>query len=140
LPHRLAELESRLAQAAGALGGEPGVAVDAVSGVLAGMADGTAPDPQAGSLAQHREEIDAAFRGADSVEEIVARLEASGSEWAARTLKQLRRLSPTALKVTLRALRQGAALPLEQTFPVEYRLSQVRPPPINTTRHTMTKG
>lgn len=43
-----------------------------------------------------------------------------------QTLKLLRKASPTALQVTLKALREGAVLPLEQTFAMEYRLSQVR--------------
>ena len=42
-----------------------------------------------------------------------------------QTLKLLRKASPTALQVTLRALREGAHLPLEETFAMEYRLSQV---------------
>jgi hypothetical protein len=42
-----------------------------------------------------------------------------------QTLKLLRKASPTALQVTLRALRAGRKMPLEETFPMEYRLSQV---------------
>ncbi len=63
-----------------------------------------APPP----LAAHRAEIDKAF-AFDSVEEIVAALEASNSEFAAKTLKVLGQKSPTSMKVTLRLLRLARA-------------------------------
>jgi enoyl-CoA hydratase len=58
-------------------------------------------------LGQHRAEIDASF-GFESVEEIVAALEASGSAFAQKTLAVLRQKSPTSMKVTLRLLREAA--------------------------------
>lgn len=108
------------------------------------------------ALEEHRGEIDRAFAPEEGdVGEIVRRLEGMGTEWADKvrgtdgcysrmvgcvsdkcihffvlhhiqTLKLLRKASPTALQVTLRALREGARLPLDQTFPMEYRLSQAR--------------
>jgi enoyl-CoA hydratase/carnithine racemase len=43
-----------------------------------------------------------------SVEEIVAALEADGSEWAVKQLATLHRMSPLSLKVTFRQMREGA--------------------------------
>ena len=55
-------------------------------------------------LAAQRAEIDAAFAH-DTVEEIAAALEASGSEFARKTLGVMALKSPTSMKVTLRLLR-----------------------------------
>nr|MBA3896497.1 enoyl-CoA hydratase/isomerase family protein [Sphingomonadaceae bacterium] len=41
-------------------------------------------------------------------EDILAALEADGSDWATKELKTLRSKSPTACKVSLRLLREGA--------------------------------
>jgi len=70
-----------------------------VADVVAGFAE-DAPAP----LAAHRTEIDAAFAH-DTVEEIVAALTASGSEFAQKTLAVMAQKSPTSMKVTLRLLR-----------------------------------
>lgn len=63
--------------------------------------------PQADSLLEaNRAGIDACF-SADTVEEIVARLERAGTLFAANVLAQMRAKSPTSLKVTLKLLRLG---------------------------------
>jgi enoyl-CoA hydratase len=67
--------------------------------VVAGFAEATQPP-----LAAHRGEIDAAFAH-DTVEEIVAALKASGSEFAQKTLAVMAQKSPTSMKVSLRLLR-----------------------------------
>ncbi|MEU9689319.1 enoyl-CoA hydratase/isomerase family protein [Amycolatopsis japonica] len=60
---------------------------------------------------------------ADTVEEILARLHTSGDA-AATAAKEIEAKSPTALKVTLRALRSAAAMPdLETVLAQEYRIS-----------------
>ncbi|RSN61417.1 3-hydroxyisobutyryl-CoA hydrolase [Amycolatopsis sp. WAC 04182] len=60
---------------------------------------------------------------ADTVEEILARLHAEGDA-AATTAKEIEAKSPTALKVTLRALRSAAAMPdLETALAQELRIS-----------------
>ncbi|KFZ80969.1 3-hydroxyisobutyryl-CoA hydrolase [Amycolatopsis sp. MJM2582] len=60
---------------------------------------------------------------ADTVEEILARLHAAGDA-AATAAKEIEAKSPTALKVTLRALRSAAAMPdLETVLAQEYRIS-----------------
>ncbi|MFD5244884.1 enoyl-CoA hydratase/isomerase family protein [Amycolatopsis sp. NPDC058340] len=60
---------------------------------------------------------------ADTVEEILARLHTAGDA-AATAAKEIEAKSPTALKVTLRALRSAAAMPdLETVLAQEYRIS-----------------
>ncbi len=86
-------------------------------------------DPGPGELADLREVIRVCF-SAPTVEEIVARVEAvqnSGAggrpAWREETLDALSKNSPTALKVTLRQLRQGRGLDLEAALKLEYRLA-----------------
>ena len=75
------------------------------------------------SLAAQRAAIDHCF-GADSVAEIVRRLEAIGDEWATKTLAALRTVSPSALCWTLEALRRGADLTLPQCQAAELALTR----------------
>ena len=81
-----------------------------------------AADAGAALLSSHRAAIDRLF-AFDTVEAIVAALEADGSDWAQAQLATLRTKSPQSLKVTLRQLRAGRAM---QTFAevmaMEYRL------------------
>ena len=80
-------------------------------------------DPGTPPLTAHRDAIDRCFRF-DSVEEIFAALEVEGTVWAADTLKKLRRMSPTSLKVTLRQMRTGRTLSFDDAMTMEYRMSQ----------------
>ena len=75
------------------------------------------------SLATQRGAIDHCF-GADSVAEIVRRLEATGDAWATKTLATLRTVSPSALCWTLEALRRGANLTLPQCQASELALTR----------------
>ncbi|CAG0901763.1 unnamed protein product [Darwinula stevensoni] len=75
------------------------------------------------SLEEHLSQIDAIF-SADSVEEIVQRLEKDGSNWAKDQKHTLMKMSPTSLKVTFEQLKRGAQLSLKDCFCMEYRLSQ----------------
>ena len=79
----------------------------AVDAALADFADDPGPPP----LAEHRSTIDRCFAG-DTVEAIVAALEAEGTDWAGIALAKLGRMSPTSLKVAHRAVRKGAELEL----------------------------
>ena len=94
-----------------------------LSGEPAAAAAGRfAADPGAAPTAAHREAIDRLFAH-DSVEAILAALEAHGSEWALAQLATLRTKSPQSLKVTLRQLRAGAALgSFAENMAMEYRL------------------
>ena len=88
----------------------------------AALACHAAPLP-AFSLAPHRATIDHCF-GADSVADIVRRLEAAGGAWADTTLATLRTVSPSALCWTLAAIRQGADRTLPQCQAAELALTR----------------
>ena len=79
--------------------------------------------PPAGELAAHRAWIDACY-SADTVEEILDRLRSSGERAANAAADRISRNAPTALKVTLRALRQARQMDrLELALDQEYRIS-----------------
>ncbi|OKK00394.1 enoyl-CoA hydratase/isomerase family protein [Amycolatopsis sp. CB00013] len=85
---------------------------------LALIAEPAPPSALAGDAAW----IDHCY-AADTVEEILARLHTAGDA-AATAAKEIEAKSPTALKVTLRALRSAAAMPdLETVLAQEYRIS-----------------
>lgn len=75
------------------------------------------------SLAPERTAIDHCF-SADSMVEVVRRLEAIGDAWATQTLATLRTVSPSALCWTLEALRRGASLTLPQCQEAELALTR----------------
>jgi enoyl-CoA hydratase len=79
--------------------------------------------PAASRLAAARPWIDACY-GADDVEDIVDCLRASGNDAALAALAIIERMSPTALKVTLRNMRSAASFDkVEQCFQQDYRLA-----------------
>ncbi|MEU6671165.1 enoyl-CoA hydratase/isomerase family protein [Streptomyces sp. NPDC046727] len=79
--------------------------------------------PTEGQLAHRREWIDACY-AAGTVEEIVHRLLGHGSPDAKEAAETLLAKSPTALKVTLAAIRRARRLgPLERVLDQEYRVS-----------------
>lgn len=79
--------------------------------------------PPEGELAADREWIDTCY-AADSVEEIVDRLFASGHQRAKQTAETILAKSPTALKATLAGVRRARrAGTLEETLTAEYRAS-----------------
>ena len=94
----------------------------ATDDVATALAAYTAPLPEAAEagLARNRSWIDECY-AADTVEEIVERLNAYGGEAAKLTAELMLAKSPTSLKVTLAAIRRARALPdlahvLEQEF------------------------
>ncbi|WP_067479417.1 enoyl-CoA hydratase/isomerase family protein [Actinomadura hibisca] len=101
----------------------PALVADLAAGTGVGDAvarhAGSVPE---GELAAHRSWIDAAY-AAPTVEEILERLRA-GDEAAAKAAALIGERSPTALKVTLRALRRARGLgTLEAVLDQEYRVS-----------------
>jgi enoyl-CoA hydratase len=77
----------------------------------------------AGKLAAARTWIDACY-GADDVEDIFSRLRASTVKNAHATLAALQKMSPTALKITLRNIRSALSFDqVERSFEQDYRLS-----------------
>lgn len=87
--------------------------------VIEGFATAAGPAP----LAEQRPAIDRCFARA-TVEEIVAALDAEGSDWARQTLQTLMRMSPTSLKIALRQIRECDGLEYEDTVTLEYRMMQ----------------
>ena len=94
------------------------------------LAQGEAPDsvlasltadPGPAPLAAHRETIDRAF-AAPSVEAIMQGLEHEG-EWGEQTAALLATRSPTSLKLTFRAMREGKSLDFNSCMRMEYRLT-----------------
>jgi len=74
-------------------------------------------------LAPHRAKIDKYF-AYDRVEEILAGLERDASPWALETLKTLKYVSPSSLKIALKQIRRGAKMNFAEVMTMEYRLSQ----------------
>lgn len=91
-------------------------AIDRIVAVHAGHAG----EPK---LAPHRAVIDRCF-AYDSLEEILAALEADGGDFAAETLATLKSKSPTSMKVTLAQLRRGRDMAFDDCMTMEYRISQ----------------
>ncbi|NXS83277.1 HIBCH protein, partial [Erpornis zantholeuca] len=74
-------------------------------------------------LDEHMEKINSLF-SANSMEEIVKKLKQDGSPFAMKQLEAINKMSPTSLKLTLRQLREGASMSLQDVLRMEYRLSQ----------------
>jgi enoyl-CoA hydratase len=76
------------------------------------------------AIIEHRDEIDRLFAG-DSVEAIVAALEAEGSEWALAQRDVIATKSPTSLKVAHRLVTVGADFTdFAQDMRCEHRISR----------------
>jgi enoyl-CoA hydratase len=75
------------------------------------------------SLAPHRATIDRCF-SADSVEEIIDRLDREGTDWARGTLAQLRAMSPSAVLWSFDIIRRGATRTLRTCLAGELALTR----------------
>jgi enoyl-CoA hydratase len=91
-----------------------------VQGILA---EASAEPPPA-RIAANRERIDRLF-ASDKLEDVLAALEADGSDWARAELETLSCKSPQACKVSLRLLSDGAKM---QDFADEMRRNMRSPP------------
>ncbi|XP_024053525.2 3-hydroxyisobutyryl-CoA hydrolase, mitochondrial isoform X2 [Terrapene carolina triunguis] len=74
-------------------------------------------------LDEHMDKINSLF-SANSMEEIIQNLKQDGSPFALKQLETINKMSPTSLKMTLRQLREGASMNLQDVLTMEYRLSQ----------------
>lgn len=74
------------------------------------------------SLTSVMEKINHCF-SANTVEEILARLEKDGSKWAEGTINLLNKMSPTSMKITFKELELGKNLSLQECLQMEYRLA-----------------
>ncbi len=104
--------QSRLAELSAAL------AADGVAGIAAFAS----PLPPATWAAQ-RTAIDHCF-GAETVAEIVTRLQAEDSDWAHTTLAELQRMSPSAVCWSFEILRRGASRMLRECLTAELALTR----------------
>ena len=80
-----------------------------------------AAEPSPAKLSQQQSDIGRHF-GRDSVEAILAGLDADASDWAQKTAATLRSKSPTSLKVAFRQLREGRKRDFEECMHLEYRI------------------
>jgi enoyl-CoA hydratase len=87
------------------------------SAALAGFVQSSRP----GEVALHADLIEACF-AADSVVDILARLDAEGSGFARDTAAAIRTKSPTSLAVTYEQIRRGRDLSFEQAMALEFRI------------------
>jgi enoyl-CoA hydratase len=74
-----------------------------------------------GPVTARRAALDRHF-AADSVEDILGRLDAAGEEWAAATAASIRCKSPTSLKIALAQVRRGRDWSFEQCMACEFRI------------------
>jgi enoyl-CoA hydratase len=88
-----------------------------VEAAIAGVQD-TVPDT---FLSEHRATIDRVFAG-NSVEEVLAALDAEHEDWTDDAAKTIRTKSPTSLKLTFRQLREGAKLEFDDCMRMEFRM------------------
>jgi enoyl-CoA hydratase len=95
-----------------------GDATTEIDRIIAENASDLGPAP----LAAHQAELDRCF-SAGSVEEIVARLDAEGTDWSREAVETLRQKSPTSLKVAFKQLTEYNDLDFEAAMALEYRLA-----------------
>ncbi|HEX4739253.1 MAG TPA: enoyl-CoA hydratase/isomerase family protein [Allosphingosinicella sp.] len=92
------------------------------------LLDESSVTPPPARIAENRDRIDRLF-AADDYEDILAALEADGSEWARKELATLRTKSPQACKVSLRIVYDGARVQdfsheMKQEYAVASRVVQ----------------
>jgi len=89
------------------------------------LLDGLHRDPGEGELVRLTPIIDRIF-SAPSVEEILQRLDAEEGEdeaWAKETAAELRKKSPTSLKIAFAQMKRGQSLNLAEALKLEFRLT-----------------
>jgi enoyl-CoA hydratase len=89
------------------------------------LLDGLHRDPGEGELVRQTPAINRIF-SADSVEEIMRRLDAEDGEdadWARHTAAELRKKSPTSLKIAFKQMQVGKSLSLNEALKLEFRLA-----------------
>lgn len=106
--------------------------VGAVSDVISSVAQGAVPDTSKAVLENNVAAIEDCFgAGADTAEEILARLEADGGDFAAKVAATLKQRSPTSLKLALEGILRHRDASLREAFNTEYIMTQwcMRPAP-----------
>ena len=94
-------------------------AADAVGVTIAGFAEASPPPV----LINRQEAVDKVFAG-NSVENVLAALEAGSEEWQTKAVAAAKSRSPLAMKLTLQAVRAAREMTsLEEALNLEYRLT-----------------
>ncbi|KAI6234994.1 Crotonase domain containing protein [Aphelenchoides besseyi] len=62
--------------------------------------------------------------GANSYEDVLKCLQSEGSKFATDQLEELKKMSPSSLKVAFRQIKNGKNMKFSDVFPVEYRMAQ----------------
>jgi len=78
-----------------------------------------AEKPPDADLVRYRDVIDRCF-GKNSLEGIIKALADENNPWASKVLEELRKKSPTGLKVTFRLIRKGKDLDFDSSLKLEY--------------------
>jgi enoyl-CoA hydratase/carnithine racemase len=103
-----------------------------IESILDALRAGEEPSTDKALLKPNADAIQRCFSGS-TAEEIVSNLESEPGEWAAKTLIDLKRMSPTSIKVTMEAcaLHAGSECTISDALSMEYRISQrcMRPQP-----------
>ncbi|MCG8548372.1 MAG: enoyl-CoA hydratase/isomerase family protein [Alphaproteobacteria bacterium] len=108
------------------------VPVDRHDALIEGLRAGATPEdvlealgapPDAPPLAADRAAIDRCF-SAESVELVIAALDAEATDWSEKTAKILAAKSPSSLKITFRKIRAGATMDFDDCMKMEFRISQ----------------
>jgi enoyl-CoA hydratase len=100
----------------------PALIADLAAGKSADrVVDRKGEDLPSGFLADHRASIDKIF-AQNSVEEILAALDADHTDWSRDTAKTIRAKSPTATKIAFRQVREGAKLDFDDCMKMEWRM------------------
>jgi enoyl-CoA hydratase/carnithine racemase len=98
--------------------------------LLSRLSDGEAPDDVLGALRQEDQIVQSAEQSSkvnsifspDSVEEILARLDADDTDWSRNCAKTIRAKSPTSTKLAFRQIRNGARLNFDDCMRMEFRM------------------
>ena len=77
------------------------------------------PDP----IEVLQRQVDLHF-GGESVEQVLASLEADSTEWATATAKTIRTKSPTSLKIAMRQMQVGRSKSFRECMQIEFRLTE----------------
>jgi enoyl-CoA hydratase len=97
--------------------GEAKAKIAADPSAIEAILDAFSEEPPSARIEDNLEQIDRLF-ASDALEEVLAALQADGSDWATKELATLRTKSPQTMKVALRLLKDGAHM---HTFADEMR-------------------
>jgi len=89
-----------------------------IDGIVASLSDSTAEAESIDNI----EEIQEIFQP-DSVQEVVKRLNASETEFAVKTRKMMKYMSPLSLAIVFEQIKRGSTMEIEDVFSMEYGIT-----------------